>query len=103
MTETTTLPIAFPEDVLRYCESWGLVADLHTAFRIAEQAYAPAKGWEIAIEPDPEIEDEYVVIDVAIIGDLEEILRKQNAFSRRWSREASSEGTWRIRVLWKIA
>ena len=103
MTETTTLPIAIPQEVLRYCESWGLMADLHTGFRIAEEAYSPASNWKIAIEPDPEIDDEYVVIDVTIVGELEEILRKQNAFSRRWSCEASVEGMWRIRVQWNIA
>jgi hypothetical protein len=102
MTETTTLPIAIPDDVLKYCESWGLVPDLYAAFRIAEEAYAPAKGWKIAMEPDPEIEDEYVVIDVVTSGNLDEVLQKQDTFMHRWSRAANPEATWRIRVLWTV-
>jgi hypothetical protein len=103
MTETTTLPIAIPEDVITYCKSRSLLNDLYSAFRIAEEAYAPAQNWAIGIEPDPDVDDEYVVIDVTTTGDVDELVRKQDAFATNWSRIATPEATWRIRVLWNVA
>ena len=103
MTETTTLPIAIPHGVLKFCEVRGIVADLYSAFRIAEEAYAPASNWNIAVEPDPEIEDEeYVIIDVTTTGDVEELLRKHRAFVDRWTCVANRDAIGQIRVLWNV-
>ena len=103
MVETTTLPLAIPDNIVKFCEERGLLSDLHQAIRIAEEAYAPATNWMIELEPDPEVEnEEYVVIDVTTTGDVEEILKKNDEFARRFTRSASTEATWRIRVLWNV-
>jgi hypothetical protein len=99
MSSTTTFPITLPVDVLMYCESHQLTSHLESAIRIAEQAFAPVLGWQISLEADPEIDETYVVIDIAVSATVDEVLQRRREYTRRWVSTATPAATWRIRVL----
>ena len=73
-----------PEEVARYCAAHQLTPHLETALRLAEEIFAPIERIEVVLEPDPEGDQEYVVIDVWPVNDGRDALSKYYDYTRRW-------------------
>lgn len=102
MSRNTTLPVSIPEDVLAFCTSHGLIDPLEVAIRLAEEAYAPVRGWEVSLLEDPDVEYEtyFVIVDVAVSGTVDEVMAMHRQFDHAWmSAQVSPSGRHYIRVL----
>lgn len=86
----TTLPdIQIPQDVERFCISRGILSDLHLAIRLAEETFPTIQEWQFAVEPDPETDDEAVVIDVRAPMPVDEAVERHWKFAEKWTVAAS--------------
>jgi len=96
---TSSPPVTIPEDVAQFCGARGIIDDLHLAIRLADVVFAPVERWQVAIEPDPETDDECVVIDLWASMSVESAVERNHDLARRWVAAASSAAQPIIRVL----
>lgn len=76
---------AIPDEVVRYCQSRGLLPHLETALRLADECFQPIHRLAVSVEPDPEVQDEEkVVIDIWLTMSVDEAVGHQSAYNRRW-------------------
>jgi hypothetical protein len=92
-------PYTIPKEVARYCTANHLTPHLETALRLAEECFAPVQRIEVVLEPDPEVDAEYVVIDVWTNGSVDEAVSRKEQYTRRWVASIPSWVIGRIRLL----
>jgi hypothetical protein len=99
MPPITSPPVTIPEDVARFCAAHDITDDLHLAIRLAEEIFAPVDRWQVAIEPDPETDDAYVVVDLWGSMSVESAVERNHDMARRWVGAAKPVAQPIIRVL----
>jgi hypothetical protein len=99
MPPITSPPVTIPEDVAQFCAAHNITDDLHLAIRLAEASFAPVDRWQVGIEVDPETDDEYVVVDLWAALSVEEALKRDSGFSRRFVATATPKGMELVRLI----
>ena len=95
----TVAPYTIPEEVARYCAANQLTPYLKTALRLAEEVFAPIQRIEVVLEPDPEVDEEYVVIDVWLDLPVDETITRKQLYTRRWVASIPPSVIGRIQLL----
>lgn len=91
-----------PEPVIGYCSKHQLLSQLNTAIRLAELHFDPVNDLRVGVEADPDADDDFLVIDVSLAMDADEVLRRKYAYTRDWVNSTPAEGRERIRLLYHI-
>lgn len=102
MPPITSPSIAVPEDVARYCAAHGIVDDLHLAIRLADEVFAPVAKWKIALEMDPDADEETVIIDAWISLTVEEALKRDSEFTHRFVAAATPLGMEKVVLIYNL-
>ncbi len=105
MLSTTSTPQSpsaedFAQDVLDYCQRYGVLPSLMAAAGLASEVFLSARDIAVRTQADPETEQTRIVVDVAVVGEADEILRQKAEYTRRWVELATPEVRDRIRVLY---
>ena len=88
---------AIPDEVVRYCQSHGLLPYLETALRLVDECFQPIQRLELSVEPDPEVEDEAaVIIDIRVAMTVDEVLKRREMYARRLVDAVPPAVTWEI-------
>lgn len=90
---------AIADDASRYCAAQQLTAHLETAIRLAEETFAPVRRVEVVLEPDPEVDSEYVVVEVWPDLDAAEAFHRKPRYTTQWVRSAPPSVVGRIRLM----
>jgi hypothetical protein len=94
--------LTLTEPVLRYCAKHQLLPHVETAIRLAETHFHPVHELCVGVEEDPEIEDDYLVIDVSVAMGSDEVLRRYDAYTLAWIDSAPQEKREKICMLYHI-
>jgi len=73
-----------PDDVLQFCEREGVLEYLRLADELIARHFPDAELLDIAVAEDPETAENAVVIDLGVNASPEELLVREDAFTRSW-------------------
>ena len=79
-------PYTIPAEVAQFCATHHLASHLETALRLAEEVFAPIQRIEVVLEPDPEVDEEYLIVDVWPRLSPEEAFSRKPRYTREWVR-----------------
>ena len=91
-----------PEPVVLYCAKHQILSQLKTAVDLAETHFHPVNHLSVGVETDPDVEEDFLVIDVSVAMDADEVLRRKQAYTRAWLNAAPADQRERIRLLYHI-
>jgi hypothetical protein len=103
MSQATIDDVVLPKDVVDFCSERGLAGDLHLCISLACEIFSPVRSLTVGLEADPEVDECYVVVDVARTLLVDDALARRREFSTRWVQAASPEARYRIRMLSDIS
>lgn len=92
-------PYLVPDDVVAYCAAHQLTPYLEIALRLAEETFAPIERLEVGVEPDPEVDEEYVVIDLWARLSVDEGISRKERYTHRWVASVPPSVIGKIRLL----
>ena len=99
----TFIDRAIPADVLEFASRQQLVPHLERALRLAESTFAAIRQFGIVVEEDPDSDERYIVIDVTVDLDADEVLRRDEAYARAWVASTPPDVRSRVRLLYHFA
>ena len=102
MPPITSPPVTIPEDVAHFCAANDIADDLHLAIRLADDVFAPVARWKVALETDPDADDETVIIDVWVSLSVEEALKRDGEFSHRFVTAATPRGMEKVVLIYNL-
>ena len=97
----TTTHLLTPS-VLNYCDGNHLIEPLQTALRLVESAFGPAPQLRVALELDPETDDEHLVIDVVTCLPVDDAVARKQEYTRQWVQAMPPEVIGKIRLVLDI-
>jgi hypothetical protein len=103
MPQMTVEDVSIPAEVVEFCSDNGLTSDLQLAIALAREVFAPVRSLTVQLEADPEVDESYVVVDVARTLPVRDALARRQEYSTRWTQAASPEAQFRIRMLSDIS
>jgi len=89
-----------PNDVLNLCVRHCNLAHLQTGIRLAFEHFKSIRSIEIRVQLDPDSEEQRVIVDLTLNGEIEEALASQRAFFRAWAQTVPPSQQDIIRVLY---
>jgi hypothetical protein len=98
----TAAAATLPPAVLRYCEAHQLFEALQTALRLAERSFPEGRELRVAVELDPETEDQHIVIDVVVRLPVADAVARKQEYTRQWVRAVPPEVIGKIRLVLDI-
>lgn len=102
MPPTATAATLLTAPVVTYCDQNHLLEPLQTALRIVECAFGPAAQSRVSLEPDPETDEEYLVIDVATNLPVDEAVGRKQEYTRLWVQAVPPAVIGKIRLVLDI-
>jgi hypothetical protein len=89
----------FPKDVFDLCAQRGSLSHLHLAVSLALEHFKNVRKLETRLQQDPDADDQRVIIDVTVDGEIDDALASKKAFDKAWAREAPLSQLDAIRLL----
>lgn len=74
------VPDTFPKEVIQFCEELGILRYLGKALDLIKTCFSPIEGPAPRLAQDPETEDRWLVLDITVEGEVEDVLRKYDTF-----------------------
>jgi len=74
------VPDTFPKEVIQFCEELGILRYLGKALDLIKTCFSPIEGPAPRLAQDPETEDRWLVLDITVEGEVEDVLRKYDNF-----------------------
>jgi hypothetical protein len=101
-TTATLIGLAFPAEVAQFCHRNHLLASLEAAVRLAGESFDPLDELKVELESDPEMGEEYLVIDVVARGTLDSVLERHRRYTQRWVAQAPAGRQHLIRLVFDV-
>ena len=98
--EPASIDETIPDEVLELCARRGNLAHLRTAIRLALEHFKSIRNVEIRVQLDPESDEQRVIVDLTLNGEIEEALESQHAFHRAWAQTVPLSRLDTVRVLY---
>lgn len=74
------IPDTFPKEVIQFCEELGILRYLGKALDLIKTCFSPIVEPAPRLAQDPETEDRWLVLDITVEGEVEDVLRKYDNF-----------------------
>lgn len=74
------VPDTFPKEVIQFCEELGILRYLGKALDLIKTCFSPIEGPAPRLAQDPETEDRWLVLDITVEGEVEDVLKKYDNF-----------------------
>ena len=95
------LDFSLSPDVEAFCIREGLLEHLRRALALADSCMRPS-ALSVELEADPETDEEAIVITAVVSLPADEVVRRTQAYTRRWIESAPPDARDRIRLLFDI-
>jgi hypothetical protein len=95
------LPQVTPE-IVEFCSRERITSYLPTAVNSAEKNFPTISELKIEVEQDPETEEEWLVLNVAIRGEVDEVLNNYDNYVNYWVSTVPWPERQKIRLLYNI-
>ena len=69
------------QEIIQNCEKWGIKKYLYIAIDMLKTHFKDLKDFDITIEHDMEIDEEWVALEKTVEGDIEEVYNKYDKYS----------------------
>jgi hypothetical protein len=111
MTAEVSLPpewlcsLGFSEvtpDALAYCLRHGFRQYLLIAIDLMRQCFSRVEDTHLRLEQDPETAEEWLVLDVTLQEDVEEVLANCDAYTDRWIAQVPWPERDQIRLVYNV-
>jgi hypothetical protein len=89
-----------PSVVVRHCQQWGILPQLHSAILLAQQIYKPVAAISARIQTDPDSDEQRIIVDVPVDGEVDSVLAREDEFGKQWTRTVRDDDRQQIRVLY---
>jgi hypothetical protein len=99
----TLVDRAIPGDVLEFASQRQLLPHLERALRLAESTFLTIRQLSMGVEADPDSDEQYIVIDVTMDLEADEVLRRDDAYTRAWVASTPPDVRSHIRLLYHFA
>jgi hypothetical protein len=91
--------VRLSEEVREFCERHALFGHLAKALELARECFTIVGDPVITWEQDPEIDDEYLVLEFKVRGSVSECVESNWRFLRAWGKVASLPESRLIRLI----
>src|SRR5215213_2737552 len=96
------LRVALTSAVVEYCTREGLMPELQTAIGLARKHFELSDVPTVQLEQDPELDSDYLVLELRIQGHTPEIVAAHKRFAREWATTVPWPKSERIRLTYDI-
>ena len=90
------------QDIADLSVQKSLINYLQTAFDIIYQSFPLIREVRLLQEQDPETDEEWILIDIAVDGDIEEVLDSYDDYVKKWVSSTPSSVRENIRLSYSI-
>lgn len=85
-----------------FCEKHDLEAAICLARDLIRSSFQNADNLNLQTESDPETGEEWIVIDFTVTGDITQILKEHEQFTRQWTTSAPPDKKGLVRIEFNI-
>lgn len=89
-------------EVTDFCNRKGITGYIKTAIKIIRRSFVSIKEMEFIIEQDPEIDNEWLLIDIKVDGTVEELLTAYDNYIEEWVSNAPEMARDNIKLSYGI-
>ncbi|MBI4641576.1 MAG: hypothetical protein HY731_12830 [Candidatus Tectomicrobia bacterium] len=90
------------QDVLHFCLRQGILQHLLVALDLVEKYFSSIRELHLHYEHDPEIGEEWLVIEVTVQGEVEEVLDNYDTYTDCWVSSVPWADRHKIRLSYNI-
>jgi hypothetical protein len=90
-------------EVRRFCAAHDLTDHLDLSLRLAEESFAPVQRMHVELQDDPDADEEHVLVLVEANMPVEEAIRRNGEYLRRWVPNAPWCARERIHLLYIVS
>jgi hypothetical protein len=90
-SKATNIPLKFnvfnaslSSDIVRFCLQMGILHYLYIAIDLLQKCFPTIKKLQPQIEKDPETEEEWLILDISLEGEVDTILDDYNSYTDKW-------------------
>jgi hypothetical protein len=84
MREEKPIEIDREHEVILFCADQSLIKYLNLAEDLIKEHFITVQKINFTVECDPEIPDKWVIADVAVAGEIDQVLEWENGFIKDW-------------------
>jgi hypothetical protein len=86
-TDSTTVvaDVELSDEVRAFCQSRQLLHHLGRAIELARQYFSIVGDPVVKLEQDPEVDEQYLVLEIRVSGDEDESIQAHKAYNRTWA------------------
>lgn len=91
-----------PSEVKGFCEKEKLLDSLHKVRGIIQDSFLHIKELDIRLSPDPETGEIVVVFDLAVQGEVDDVVEQYHACTNKWVKEIPDSDSDKLRLVFNI-
>jgi len=84
MSEEKPIEIDREKEVILFCADQSLIKYLNLAEELIKEHFTTVQKISLSVEYDPETPDKWVIADVAVAGEIDQVLEWENSFIKDW-------------------
>ena len=102
------LPARFPYQIplsgelAQFCSTHHLLIALQESVQLIKACFPSIRNLELGLEQDPETAEEWLVIEIEVAGEIEEILERYDRYTEAWVKLASWPERDKVRLSYNI-
>ena len=84
MSEEKQIEIDRENEVILFCADQSLIKYLNLAENLIKEHFTTIQKINFSVEYDPETPDKWVIADIEVAGDIDQVLEWENSFIKDW-------------------
>jgi len=89
-------------EVSEFCSQKGISEYLDTTLEIIKESFPPVRGLHLLKEQDPEVEEQWLLIDITVDGSIDNILEGYDHYVDQWVKSVPESVRKNIRLSYSV-
>lgn len=89
-------------DALEFCQRYAIGTLAKAAASLASECFN-SNDVNLRMESDPESEEQWLIVHVAVRGEVEDIVNRYENYQERWNKMASWQERYHIRLVYDFS
>ena len=89
-------------EVSEFCSQKGISEYLDTTLKIIKESFPPVRGLHLLKEQDPEVEEQWLLIDITVDGSIDNILEGYDHYVDQWVKSVPESVRKNIRLSYSV-